>query len=288
MWCHVPRLVLLDIYEEHHVFIFKGGWRHGVGWLIDVRVQDLTVPMHLGPNWWALCAPYQFMGAPVTLLKFQMAPRLILLVSSGSKKKEPRYTCLSEAKAARSQRMWVKVSSSAPHLLHSGLSSSPIRWRCLRVLCPVRRPVTALDYVLLKNRNLALAPRQGPEINSQACLWVLPRPHHERLWWSRGNMLPFAGSNPAEAVRIFQGEKILSAPSFRGEVKPSVPCRRFAACKRSLNETWKSTFRQNYWPTFSPTVPPFAARISHVIWTWRHLAAEVGTSKNHGGTKVAQ
>jgi hypothetical protein len=31
----------------------------------------------------------------------------------------------------------------------------------------------------------------------------------------------FAGSNPAEAVRIFQGEKILSVPSFGGEVKPS-------------------------------------------------------------------
>ena len=32
-----------------------------------------------------------------------------------------------------------------------------------------------------------------------------------------------------------QGAKILSTPSFGGEVKPSVPCRRFAACKRSLN-----------------------------------------------------
>jgi len=39
----------------------------------------------------------------------------------------------------------------------------------------------------------------------------------------------FAGSNPAEAVGIFNGEKILSTPSFGGEVKPSVPC------KRSLN-----------------------------------------------------
>ena len=72
-------------------------------------------------------------------------------------------------------------------------------------------------------------------------------------------------------------------PSFRGEVKPSVFCHRFAACKRSLNETWKSTFRQNYQPKFSPTVPPFAARISRVIWTWRHLAAEVGTFKIMGG-----
>ena len=33
----------------------------------------------------------------------------------------------------------------------------------------------------------------------------------------------------------FQDENILSTPSFGGEVKPSVPCRRFAACKRSLN-----------------------------------------------------
>jgi len=44
----------------------------------------------------------------------------------------------------------------------------------------------------------------------------------------------FAGSNPAEAVRFLRAKKkILSTPSFGGEVKPSVPCRRFAACKRS-------------------------------------------------------
>jgi hypothetical protein len=112
-----------------------------------------------------------------------MAPRLILLMSSGSKK-EPRYTCLSEAKASHSQRMWAEVSSFAPHLLHNGLSDRPIRWRfLLRVLCPVRRPVIALDCVLLKDRNLALAPSQSPKINSQASLWVLPRPcHHTQCW----------------------------------------------------------------------------------------------------------
>jgi hypothetical protein len=86
------------------------------------------------------------------------------------------------------------------------------------------------------------------------------------LWWSRGSVLPLStqvcGFKPGRPVRIFQGEKIISTPSFGGEVKPSVPCRRFAACKRSLNVTWKLTFRQNYQPTFSPTVSPFAARIS--------------------------
>jgi hypothetical protein len=42
-------------------------------------------------------------------------------------------------------------------------------------------------------------------------------------------------------VRGFKpGEKILSMPSFGGEVKPSVPCRRFAASKRSLHLPWNS------------------------------------------------
>ena len=59
------------------------------------------------------------------MLKYQMAPRLILLMSSGSKKKETRYACLSEAKVSHSQRMWAEVFSSAPCLLHSGLSNSP-------------------------------------------------------------------------------------------------------------------------------------------------------------------
>ena len=57
--------------------------------------------------------------------------------------------------------------------------------------------------------------------------------------WSRGTVLAFRtqvrGSKPGRSRRIFKGEKILSTPSFGGEVKPSVLCRRFAACKRSLN-----------------------------------------------------
>jgi len=35
---------------------------------------------------------------------------------------------------------------------------------------------------------------------------------------------------PGRNRRIFKGEKIFSTPSFGGEVKPLVPCRRFAAC----------------------------------------------------------
>ena len=56
----------------------------------------------------------------------------------------------------------------------------------------------------------------------------------------------FAGSNPAGAVGFFRAKKILSTPSFGREVKPFVPCRRFTACKRSVNVTRKSgIFSQN-------------------------------------------
>ena len=44
------------------------------------------------------------------------------------------------------------------------------------------------------------------------------------------------GFKPGRSRPIFKGrKKTLSTPSFGGEVKPSVPCRRFAACKRTLN-----------------------------------------------------
>jgi hypothetical protein len=81
-------------------------------------------------------------------------------------------------------KMWAKVSSITPHLLHKGLSSSPNRWRSLlSMLCPVRRQVTTLDWVLFKDKNSALAARLGPEISFRACLWVPSRhPHLAQCW----------------------------------------------------------------------------------------------------------
>ena len=68
--------------------------------------------------------------------------------------------------------------------VHNGLSESPIRWSTLlRILCPVGGPVTASYCVLLKERNLALAPGEGPEINCRSCLWVSPRPRHNIQCW---------------------------------------------------------------------------------------------------------
>jgi len=94
------------------------------------------------------------------------------------------------------------------------------------------------------------------------------------------------GFKPGRSRQIFKGEKILSTPSFGGEIKPLVPCRRFAACKKSLNVAWKSTFRQNYRTFLAHRVPPFATRgLPCCVDVWGgHLVTEAGTSEL-GGTQ---
>jgi len=61
------------------------------------------------------------------------------------------------------------------------------------------------------------------------------------------------GFKPGRSRRIFKDEKILNLPSFGGEVKPSVPCRRFAACERSLELCGSRILGQNLSEHFSPT-----------------------------------
>jgi len=108
-----------------------------------------------------------------------MAPNPSILMSSGSKKKEPRYLCLSEAKASHLPKICTEVSSSVPHFLQVGLLLNPTTRRCLlKVLCPVSRPITALDCVLLKDNNQAPVARLGPEINSRAYLCLPQGPRH--------------------------------------------------------------------------------------------------------------
>jgi hypothetical protein len=95
----------------------------------------------------------------------------------------------------------------------------------------------------------------------------------------------FLGQVTAQYVQLSQWFLVkwqFSMPSFGVEVKPSVPCRRFAACKRSLNGVVKDSFRQNHRTPFSPTFPPFATRALALLGTWRHLAAKVETSKCNG------
>ena len=91
----------------------------------------------------------------------------------------------------------------------------------------------------------------------------------------------FESSNPAEAVR-FLGEEILSTPSFGGEVKPSVSCRRFTACKRSLNLRGSRNLGKITGNLSRPQFHLSLLGSLASLRTYRHLAAKVGTSKGGG------
>ena len=56
------------------------------------------------------------------------------------------------------------------------------------------------------------------------------------------------------------GEKILSAPSFGGKVKPSVPCRNLRHVKEPKSDVEVSSFGKIL-GHFSPIVPPSAAGV---------------------------
>jgi hypothetical protein len=184
-----------------------------IAWLICSWVRDLTVPMHLGLSWQALWEPCCFAKVPDDPQTYTVD--VLWLQEEGA-----QIHMFEWSQSFTLTKNVADVSSSAPHLLHNGLSDSPIRWRCLlRVLCPVRRPVTALYYVLLKDSKLALAPREGPEINSRACLWVSPRPrHHNQCWLTNQRLIllhiscletPKAGSGPTN----FRAELFLASSS---------------------------------------------------------------------------
>ena len=121
--------------------------------------------------------------------------------------------------------MWAEVSSLTPHFLHKGLSSKSSRYGCLlRVLWPVRRPVTALDWVLLKVKNLALAHRLGPEMNSRTCLWVSPRPHHWALCWLTNQRTRLFCRSRLETTRAGSGPRNLRAePPLASPSEISLP-----------------------------------------------------------------
>ena len=75
------------------------------------------------------------------------------------------------------------------------------------------------------------------------------------------------GFKPDRSRWIFQGEKILSTPSFGGEVKP------FVAYLRHVKEPESvyvevAAFGRNYRPFLAQVVPPFTTRVSGGD-TWR-------------------
>jgi hypothetical protein len=102
--------------------------------------------------------------------------------------------------------------------------------------------------------------------------------------WSRGSVLAFGTQvrrfKPGRSRRIFRGEKILSTHSFGGEVKPSVPCRRFAACERSLELRGSRILDEICRNISRPRRVPLSTLSRR--WTCWHLAEKVGKSKGGG------
>jgi hypothetical protein len=125
---------------------------------------------------------------------------------------------------------------------------------------------------------LAIALRRRPEFPIRTLHRL--KPHASGFGGLGVSALAFRGFKPSRSRRIFQGEKILSAPSFGWEVKPCVPCRWFTACKRSLGVSWKSASRQNYSAISRPHSSGFGYQDrSRVVGRERRLAVKVGTSK---------
>jgi hypothetical protein len=127
---------------------------------------------------------------------------------------------LSEARTSHSHKMWTEVSSSVPHFLQVGLLLSPIIYKCLlKVLCPVNRPITTLDCVLLKDNNRALVARSGQEISSRAYICVLQGPsHNTRCWFSIQRFI---------FLLIFCLERTKKSSAQVEQNRPLRACRRF-------------------------------------------------------------
>jgi hypothetical protein len=73
-------------------------------------------------------------------------------------------------------------------------------------------------------------------------------------------------------------------PSFRGEVKPSVPCHRFAACKRTLWFTCKLEAARKIDQPFLAQFRPSLTEVPHVAW---HAAPLEMTEGTKGGAQRA-
>jgi len=92
--------------------------------------------------------------------------------------------------------------------------------------------MSSLDCVLLKDRNLALVPRQGPEINSRACLWVSPWSCHHIQCWLTNQLLILLRISCLETPKIGWGPtKFKTEPSLASPSTISLP--RTPACPRT-------------------------------------------------------
>jgi hypothetical protein len=95
-----------------------------------------------------------------------------------------------------------------------------------RCICTSLKEVSYYKQPIINTKNLWI---------SEYCVMF---PLSNRPRWSSGSVLATGpkvrGFKPGRGDGFLRVIKIRSTTSFGGEVKPSVPCRRFTACKRTL------------------------------------------------------
>ena len=134
---------------------------------------------------------------------------------------------------------------------YSRLKTKPLHWRTF-VTQPTLRRIYIVPIFFCFPLMYLLAQRQ------YAGLW-----YPSSLVQTRPKPSDFSGRKNPQHAFLRRGSK----------------GRRFTACKRSLNVTWKSgVFRQNSSSTSRPSNSSFHYQ---GLW-WSHLAVQVGTTKDQG------
>jgi len=180
--------------------------------LNGIWVRKLPGPMHLGLRTGPLCP--MFCTKLEELCSFSKVPDG-LWCPQGPKRRNPD-GFVSVKTIPHTRKTWTEVSSSVPHFLKIGLLLSPIIYKCLlKVLCPVRMPITTLDCVVLEDNNRTLVARSGPEINSPACLCVLQGPRHNtKCWFSIQHFILFY-ILPRDALRKGRVQQTVAQNQWR-------------------------------------------------------------------------
>ena len=137
--------------------------------------------------------------------------------------------------------------------------------------------ITDFIYILQSNKIFlcsSCAFMLVRQISKFACVFSL-----QQLWWSTGSVLAFqTRPKPSD----FLGRKNPQHAFLQRGSKAVVPCRRCAGCKRSLNCVEVVILAKLPDNISRPQFHFSLLGSLASLWTWRHLATKVGTSKGGG------
>jgi hypothetical protein len=179
-----------------------------------------------------------------------------LALIHGSRVKRPLSACVSHL-----------VATSVPH---NKECISPVLTDLLSNCCPCGLSLILLMWRVWWAPNNASRWQMGFNLVFKGLIMYVNDDSHSSFSGLVVSMLASGtqvrGFKPGWSRRIFQATKILSMPSFGGEVKPSVLCCSFVACKRSVHLPWKShMYTKLNRPFPRPFFPSSLTEVSHVV-----------------------